>query len=449
MKKIIGIGLFLFLCAVKFGYAQEHPREHGMGAILLSKEEYDALPHLPLERGTANRGGACPNVVMLNAPPVMNQGDQGSCIGFGVSYAAMSILMYPQFNYWNATSERSPSYMYNQIKIGTGCDGGSEVIFGLDLAVNQGVSSLALMPYDPYSCSAMPNTAQSNDASAHKARGYYALYANNSGQIRDVICDGYPVVIAFYIRSAFDHMWANGGVWDVDSGAYRGRHCACIIGYDDSRQAFKVQNSWGTGGGDNGYFWMTYNNVDQGCILEAYMLYLSNCQSSVTISGHHNAPLTESSNWIKTSGYTIANTSQPVRLDADPVNGYVELNDDFLAMPLDNNSVFVAQALDGCSNAVPFKAVVPADGLNLLNQQSSDIIVYPNPATATVSFKINEAKGNPYVIEIVDVNARIVKKMTCTDAANTIDISSISNGVYFVRAYVDGREYHCKFLKTN
>jgi C1A family cysteine protease len=32
-----------------------------------------------------------------------------------------------------------------------------------------------------------------------------------------------------------------------------------IVGYDDTKQAFKVMNSWGTGFEQAGYFWVSYD----------------------------------------------------------------------------------------------------------------------------------------------------------------------------------------------
>ncbi|MBQ8107676.1 MAG: InlB B-repeat-containing protein, partial [Ruminococcus sp.] len=48
-------------------------------------------------------------------------------------------------------------------------------------------------------------------------------------------------------------------VYDVKSGEYRGRHALCLIGYDDSLQAFKFINSWGTDWGLNGYGYISYS----------------------------------------------------------------------------------------------------------------------------------------------------------------------------------------------
>lgn len=40
---------------------------------------------------------------------------------------------------------------------------------------------------------------------------------------------------------------------------HSGGHAMLIVGFDDTKKAFKVQNSWGTGWGDKGYIWVSYD----------------------------------------------------------------------------------------------------------------------------------------------------------------------------------------------
>jgi len=46
--------------------------------------------------------------------------------------------------------------------------------------------------------------------------------------------------------------------FDDSCGGVLGGHAVAIVGYDDSKQAFKIANSWGTGWGVNGYGWISY-----------------------------------------------------------------------------------------------------------------------------------------------------------------------------------------------
>jgi C1A family cysteine protease len=40
-----------------------------------------------------------------------------------------------------------------------------------------------------------------------------------------------------------------------------GGHAVMAIGYDDSKQMFKIRNSWGTRWGQAGHFWMPYDFI--------------------------------------------------------------------------------------------------------------------------------------------------------------------------------------------
>jgi C1A family cysteine protease len=43
---------------------------------------------------------------------------------------------------------------------------------------------------------------------------------------------------------------------------FRSTHCVCIVGYDDTKQAWLIKNSWGTSWGMSGYCWIGYGQAD-------------------------------------------------------------------------------------------------------------------------------------------------------------------------------------------
>jgi hypothetical protein len=47
-------------------------------------------------------------------------------------------------------------------------------------------------------------------------------------------------------------------------GANRMNHFVLLVGWDDTRGAWRIKNSWGTGWGDNGYAWVAYNSDNLG-----------------------------------------------------------------------------------------------------------------------------------------------------------------------------------------
>lgn len=52
-----------------------------------------------------------------------------------------------------------------------------------------------------------------------------------------------------------------------------GSHAIACFGWDDSRKAFLMRNSWGDKWGLDGFFWMSYANVtDRDCVMDAFFV---------------------------------------------------------------------------------------------------------------------------------------------------------------------------------
>ena len=317
------ISLFLTLIlAVVISSVNAQTTLYPLGAKLLSETEYEALPKVNWEilrsnvqsQATATQSSG---VVMLNNPPIGNQGGQGSCTAWAVGYAAVSILAYPKFNNWN-DAKRSPSYIYNQIKV-YGCADGAFLTSALELAENEGVCSYTLMPYVSSDCETLPNNVQKSDASLNKVISWSTLSRNDVSGIKQALGLGYPVVVTFCVYDSFFNMWDySGGVWTANTGTEVGGHASCIIGYDDTKQMFKVQNSWGTSGGDNGYFWVTYDLVQNNCLSEVYVLFGITIP---TISGPTTLPICATATYTVSNapaGYTWKSSSNLVPVAGSP-----------------------------------------------------------------------------------------------------------------------------------
>jgi len=68
---------------------------------------------------------------------------------------------------------------------------------------------------------------------------------------------------------------------------------------------------------------------------------------------------------------------------------------------------------------------------------NEDISVYPNPTNGIINLKINDPNLNDVSIEITDIMGRTINKFTkyCHNAMceETIDLSNLTNGIYFVK----------------
>jgi C1A family cysteine protease len=73
-----------------------------------------------------------------------------------------------------------------------------------------------------------------------------------------MLSNKHPLIITF----TYDDYFYNAGpgfIWKTRSSTLYSKHAVAICGYDDSKNAVKVMNSWGTGWGDSGYTWIDYN----------------------------------------------------------------------------------------------------------------------------------------------------------------------------------------------
>ena len=235
----------------------------------------DACPTEPETLNGYEDTDGCPDTIIiippttipasfqLVTPPVGSQGNEGSCVPFAVAYAARSIEQYYSTNATSYSFELnvfSPEYVYNQTKFSE-CGTGTAIIPVLDLIKNQGVSSWQAMPYsDVNGCSLQPDASQILNASAYKISSYVAIPNADQVAIKTMIASKHPVIITIIADNGFVNA-GPGFIWNSYSGSGALPHTLIISGYDDSKHAYKVMNSWGNTWGDAGFSWIDYDFV--------------------------------------------------------------------------------------------------------------------------------------------------------------------------------------------
>jgi C1A family cysteine protease len=202
-----------------------------------------------------------PASVILTTPTPGNQGNEGSCVPFAIVYAARSI---EQFYKTKATSYSyntnifSPEYIYNQTKF-SDCTSGTSSQKVLDLLQSQGVITWQSMPYsDINGCSLMPTSSQLIEAANYKISSYVKIVNSDRNAIKTMVFSNHPVIITIIADNSFVNA-KSGFIWKVNSGSGALPHTLIICGYDDSKNAYKVMNSWGTSWADGGYSWIDYD----------------------------------------------------------------------------------------------------------------------------------------------------------------------------------------------
>lgn len=90
----------------------------------------------------------------------------------------------------------------------------------------------------------------------------YAAVGQNETEIKQTLLSGAAISFGFNVYDSFFGSWdKTTGVMPVPkkSESLQGGHAVTIVGYDDSKKCFLIQNSWGTDWGLNGKFWMPYS----------------------------------------------------------------------------------------------------------------------------------------------------------------------------------------------
>lgn len=198
------------------------------------------------------------------ATPVEDQGYLGSCTGQAV--AAAIELLNKRGNKRNKPTDVSRLfiYYYERLLIGTvNYDSGAYIRDGIKATNRWGAPLENLWPYTINKFRNAPSSVAVNDAAKRKVTRYER--ALNFNACIDALSLGYPVIVGFQVYTSFmTGSVSRNGVMPYPNPKREtllGGHAVLLVGYNNSTQRFIVKNSWGTGWGDGGYFYMPYDVI--------------------------------------------------------------------------------------------------------------------------------------------------------------------------------------------
>ena len=237
--------------------------------------------------------------------PVRNQGGCGDCWAFGVTAALESAVLLANGNSGGvnnttlALSEEqvlsctgATDFAFGIVISGDDCGGGLSPS-GANYVSDHSVVTNAAWPY-----AGSPNASQCNhyqsQSTQYKARDWgwicdpgaggifgevavltgiqSSCFTPSNEAIKQAIIDHGSVAASFNVggncpgQPFCDY---TGGVFDENNGTHylsvpQVDHVIQIIGWDDSKQAWRIKNSWGPDWGENGFAWIAYNTSNIG-----------------------------------------------------------------------------------------------------------------------------------------------------------------------------------------
>jgi len=204
-----------------------------------------------------------PNIVDLRpfCSPVEHQGNLGSCTGQAIAGA---IELINKRNRKPNDISRLFIYYYERLLIGTvNYDSGAYIRDGIKVTNKQGASLEHLWPYNIGKFRHEPTLEARNDALKRKVTRYERI-SNFDGCI-DALTNGYPIIMGFHVYESFMSPYvARTGFMPYPNRKREkllGGHAVLLVGYNKVKQVFIARNSWGSGWGDKGYFYMPFKVV--------------------------------------------------------------------------------------------------------------------------------------------------------------------------------------------
>lgn len=272
------------------------------GSNEVSAREFAGMPSLRLRSGLnmSSSGGTqgqsvLPSKVDLSAqfPTPGYQGKQNSCVAWSIAYAVKSYQEVLEKSWSLDTKDHlfSPAFIYNTMN--KGVNDGLKVNEALNWAVDNGVATLATMPYQESDFATQPTIAAIQEAQSYKPKEWGTLKSNKD--IKTSLANNQPVIITMAAFNSFKNLKGTDSVYNT-ADTWIGEHAVTVVGYDDGHAgggAFKVMNSWGTDWGDQGFFWLPYdftytqvqiNGEDTGSLISGAYIVVDQGNSSGNIS---------------------------------------------------------------------------------------------------------------------------------------------------------------------
>lgn len=196
--------------------------------------------------------------------PVRNMGFRGS----DWSYMLASCLEYYVNLRKNLKENLSPDYISLSLQSqGTQAN----MVEGLKFLTQVGTVNAVIVPYD---AAQIPQAVYATNK--YSISNYLHLFQSFASQrekifeVRKALMRGNPVLLDIKADGAFARL-GNTVNWEAPKQLGQHNYTVLIVGFDENKQAFEVMGSWGNTWANNGYLWMSYNDLANAA-MNAYVM---------------------------------------------------------------------------------------------------------------------------------------------------------------------------------
>jgi len=257
--------------------------KHVYGLLPTTPEEYASIPVYSKDefqhKYALSSITPAPAVMTLATPAVRDQGQIGACTGF-CGAEAYEILW--NYKYGSFPPILSPAYLYYEERVklrkeDIAADDGANMINISQALKRFGITTedLYAYPANDYSTdyTTPPSAEAISTALGYKISSFTLINTGDTAAVKNCIRNHIPVMMGLNVydnlrtytyfedlnitNNTYNPLMADGTL--VKGLTLLGGHATPIVGYDDNKQAFLVQNSWGSSWGLNGFYYMPYS----------------------------------------------------------------------------------------------------------------------------------------------------------------------------------------------
>jgi C1A family cysteine protease len=184
-----------------------------------------------------------------------DQGELGSCTANALCYSFINN---------DVTYQPSRLFLYYNTRVLDNSveeDDGSTLSQGINALRKFGVCSEQLWPYDITKFRNKPPTPAFTEGLNHQVISS-ARVVQTMASLKGCLFSGQPFVVGILVFSSFESqiVTRTGNVPMPNTSRERilGGHAVVCVGYNDARKVWIMKNSWGSGWGDKGHFYLPY-----------------------------------------------------------------------------------------------------------------------------------------------------------------------------------------------